>query len=314
LETKENTGDSLGEGESPERRTAVDLEGELGGRRIDRRRLLIRGSATGIAATAAGLGAAPSRAQEATPAPATPVGATAGHDMAGMAAGPMNQGFTVFVPYRAAIVEAAAARLIPTDEHGPGATEAGVVFFIDRQLAKGNMGFRGKTYQPGPFLPGVPTQGDQSALPLRDRFRVGILALDAYAQDAYGQGFVACSPQEQDRLLSDLEQGIPETFGGTTIQAQPLVEAPTEGSIGLETAAGAAGGAQAFFTLLLSWTMAGFFCDPVQGGNRDMVGWKLIGFPGAHVSYADKIEQYNQPFQGEFISLGQYQAQAGDGS
>jgi gluconate 2-dehydrogenase gamma chain len=304
-----------GSAESLEQQTSSDPVGELGGRRIDRRRLLIRGSATGIAATAASLGVASSRAQEATPAPATPVGGMPDHDMAGMATGPQtNQGFTVFVPYHAAIVQAAAARLIPTDEHGPGATEAGVVYFIDRQLARGNMGFRGKEYQLGPFLPGEPTQGDQSALPLRDRFRLGILALDAYAQDTYGRGFVACSPDEQDRLLSDLEQGIPETFGSTAIQAQPLVKAPTEGSIGLETAVGATGGAQAFFTLLLSWTMAGFFCDPVQGGNRDMVGWMLIGFPGAHVSYADEIERYNQPFQGEYISLGQYQEQAAGGS
>jgi gluconate 2-dehydrogenase gamma chain len=285
----------------------------VGGRRIDRRRLLISGSATGIAATVTSLGVASSRSQEATPAPATLAGDMTSHGMAGMAAGAQtNQGFTVFVPYHAAVVQAAAARLIPTDEHGPGATEAGVVFFIDRQLARGNIGFRGRVYQFGPFLPGEPTQGDQSALPLRDRLRLGIIALDAYAQDTYGRGFVACSAQEQDRLLSDLEQGIPEPFGDVAIQAQPLVEAPTERAIGLETDVGVHVGAQAFFTLLLSWTMAGFFCDPVQGGNRDMVGWKLIGFPGAHISYFEEIENYNQPFQGEYISLGQYQEQVGN--
>ena len=65
--------------------------------------------------------------------------------------------------------------------------------------------------------------------------------------------------------------------------------------------------------MLLQWTMAGFFCDPVQGGNRDMVGWKLIGFPGAHIGCADQIENYNQPFDGEYISLGQYQEQVGGG-
>jgi gluconate 2-dehydrogenase gamma chain len=294
---------------APERRTAFDFVGELGGRRIDRRHLLISGSATGIAATAAGLGVVFTRAQD-----ATPVGDTTGHDMAEMAPGPpTNQGFTVFVPAHAAIVQAAAARLIPTDEHGPGATEAGVVYFIDHQLARGNISFRGKVYQLGPFLPGAPTQGNQSALPLRDRFRLGILALDAYAQETYGRGFVACSPQEQDRLLSDLEQGIPESFGETAIQAEPLVEAPTEVPIGLDTSAGVSVGARAFFTLLLSWTRAGFFSDPVHGGNRDMVGWKLIGFPGAHISYVDEIEHYNQPFQGEYISLGQYQEQVGGG-
>ena len=26
--------------------------------------------------------------------------------------------------------------------------------------------------------------------------------------------------------------------------------------------------------------MEGFFADPMYGGNRDKVGWKMIGFPG----------------------------------
>src|SRR5438105_1866570 len=32
-------------------------------------------------------------------------------------------------------------------------------------------------------------------------------------------------------------------------------------------------GAQAFFNLLLTHTIGGFFADPVHGGNRDMVGY-----------------------------------------
>ena len=306
-----------GPAEPTVRTVAFDLVGEMGGRRIDRRRLLTTGAATGLAATAATLGAGGALAQDATPQPGggTPAGGMAGHDMAGMEAGPAtNQGFTVFVPFQAAIIQAAAARLIPTDEHGPGATEAGVVYFIDRQLAKEGMGLRGRQYEHGPFLEGEPNQGDQSQMPVRDRFRLGIFALESFAQQTFNKGFVACSPEEQDKLLSDLEQGIPENFGGAALQAQPLPGSPDQTSnIGLETDAGASVGAEAFFTLLLNWTMAGFFCDPVQGGNRDMVGWKLIGFPGAHISYFNEIEKHNQPFQGEYISLGQYQEQVGGG-
>jgi gluconate 2-dehydrogenase gamma chain len=33
-----------------------------------------------------------------------------------------------------------------------------------------------------------------------------------------------------------------------------------------------------FFDLLRTHTVMGFFCDPSLGGNRDEVGWKLIGF------------------------------------
>ncbi len=55
--------------------------------------------------------------------------------------------------------------------------------------------------------------------------------------------------------------------------------------------------------------IAGFFADPVYGGNRDMVGWKLIGFPGAQMSYAGWITRYGVPFDGPFMSLADHQRQ-----
>ena len=291
-------------------------------RRINRRRLLASGAATGVAAAAVPLAFVAVDAQDGTPAAtpgatpaATPIGtpdAMAGMDMSPGAS--TNQGFTVFVPFQASIIQAAAARIIPTDENGPGATEAGVVYFIDRQLAKEGMGYRGNRYDMGPFLPGEPTQGDQSALPVRDQFRVGIFGLEAYAQSTFGTGFVACTPEQQDQLLTDLSQGKPENFGGASLQAAPVAQGgQMTPNSSLETTQMSTSGATAFFTLLRTFTMAGFFADPVQGGNRDMVGWKTIGFPGAHLSYADVIENYNQPFQGDYISLGQYQEQVGGG-
>ncbi len=39
-------------------------------------------------------------------------------------------------------------------------------------------------------------------------------------------------------------------------------------------------------------TMAGFFSDPIYGGNRDKAGWKVLGFPGLPATYADKIDAY----------------------
>ena len=36
------------------------------------------------------------------------------------------------------------------------------------------------------------------------------------------------------------------------------------------------------------------FGDPMYGGNRDMVGWKLIGYPGAQRQYTpDDIKNPN---------------------
>jgi gluconate 2-dehydrogenase gamma chain len=51
-----------------------------------------------------------------------------------------------------------------------------------------------------------------------------------------------------------------------------------------------------FFALLLENTMEGFFADPIYGGNRDMAGWKLIGFPGARYDYRDWVERHNEPY------------------
>ena len=281
-------------------------------RRVDRRRLLGTAAATGAAAAIIPLTLVAVDAQDATPA-ATPVGMD--HDHMDMPVGPpTNTGFVTFVPYQAAIIQAAAARIIPTDDLGPGATEAGVVFFIDRQIAKGDsMGYRGARYSMGPFEAGTPTQGDQSAMSVRDQFRVGIFALDAYAQATFGTGFVDCTPEQQDELLTNLSNGEPEGFAAG-IQAQPVAQGgQLTMNTSLETTQTSSVGAAAFFTMLRNWTMAGYFSDPVQGGNHDMVGWKLIGFPGAHISYADVIENYNEPYEGEYISLGQYQEQISGG-
>ena len=38
-------------------------------------------------------------------------------------------------------------------------------------------------------------------------------------------------------------------------------------------------------------TKEGFFSDPIHGGNKDMVGWKLINFPGARADFMDWIER-----------------------
>ena len=41
-----------------------------------------------------------------------------------------------------------------------------------------------------------------------------------------------------------------------------------------------------FFGAVRLHTIEGMFCDPMYGGNRDCVGWKLIGFPGAQWGYS----------------------------
>ena len=62
-------------------------------------------------------------------------------------------------------------------------------------------------------------------------------------------------------------------------------------------------GASFFFGLLLANTMEGFFADPIYGGNRDKIGWKLVGFPGVAAVYSDFIDKHNVPYNAEPVSI-----------
>ena len=59
-----------------------------------------------------------------------------------------------------------------------------------------------------------------------------------------------------------------------------------------------------FFRLLRQHTIEGMFCDPMHGGNADMIGWQLIGYPGPQMSWSDHIDQhYGKPFRPKPRSL-----------
>jgi gluconate 2-dehydrogenase gamma chain len=174
-----------------------------------------------------------------------------------------------FTADEAALVEAAVDRLIPPDERGPGGKDAGCAVFIDRQLA-GPYGRSEGLYMKPPFMPGAATQGEQLPEAPAARYRNGLKALADYVKGAFGgRSFSQLSPQEQDRVLAGLEAG----------------------SIALKDVDGAQ-----FFALLLQNTHECFFADPIYGGNRDMAGWKLIGFPGARYDYRDWVERHNQRY------------------
>ncbi|SDC58045.1 gluconate 2-dehydrogenase subunit 3 family protein [Paraburkholderia lycopersici] len=167
-----------------------------------------------------------------------------------------------------AFVEAATDRLIPADSEGPGALEAGVPEFIDRQMdtpyAHGAL-----WYMQGPFQQGVPELGYQLKLVPRDIYRLGIAAANAYCSKAYGKNFDALDAATRDSVLSALEAG----------------EAQLDGVP-----------AAVFFGQLLQNTREGYFCDPIHGGNRDMAAWKMIGFPGARADFMDFVNQNGKAY------------------
>jgi gluconate 2-dehydrogenase gamma chain len=78
-------------------------------------------------------------------------------------------------------LDAAVERLIPSDDLGPGAREAGVTCFIDSQLGSA-WGTHGRNYRSGPWLEGAPEQGFQSRLTPQEIYRIGIQEINAYCR------------------------------------------------------------------------------------------------------------------------------------
>ena len=164
-------------------------------------------------------------------------------------------------------LQAAVARLIPKDDLGPGALEAGVPEFIDRQMntpyAAGS-----NWYMQGPFNPAaVKEMGYQLKLNVREIYRLGIAAANDWCSKNLGKAFADLSAEEQDKALAAMEKGVDAADG---FDALPSAT---------------------FFSMLWGNTKEGFFSDPIHGGNKDMVGWKLIGFPGARADFMDWIER-----------------------
>jgi gluconate 2-dehydrogenase gamma chain len=83
-----------------------------------------------------------------------------------------------FSAAEARVIAAACERIFPSDSNGPGAKEAGVVIYIDRQLA-GPYGADKYRYTKGPFVESVPEHGYQAKENPRESYREGIAKLGA---------------------------------------------------------------------------------------------------------------------------------------
>lgn len=185
--------------------------------------------------------------------------------------------YVFFTADEAAFVEAAVARLIPADDTGPGALEAAVPTYIDRQLA-GAWGAGEQLYRSGPWITTAsPQMGYQLPFTPAELFRKALRALTDEFQRS-GRGLASLPPDDQDAYLQALESDTRD-LGGVP--------------------------SNIFFSSLLEMTVEGFFCDPVYGGNKDMIGWRLIGFPGAYANYYDLVDQYGIAFNRPPMSLAQ---------
>jgi gluconate 2-dehydrogenase gamma chain len=174
-----------------------------------------------------------------------------------------------FTADEGATVEALVDRLIPPDPETPGGKDSGCAVFIDRQLA-GPYGSYQSNYMKGPFQHGTKEQGDQSPLTPSQHYRLGLAALEKHCQAAFGgSGFAKLTDDQKDNLLKGIESGS-ATLPGVD--------------------------GKSFFSILLIDTQQGFFADPIYGGNRDMVAWKMIGYPGARYDYRDWVLRHNERY------------------
>lgn len=103
------------------------------------------------------------------------------------AAVPAREALENLTATEADILEAVVARLIPTDENGPGATEARAAHYIDRALGG-------------------------ALASSRPAYTAGLAALDRYAVASRGRPFVRLAPAEQDAVLTDCEAGRATEF------------------------------------------------------------------------------------------------------
>src|ERR1700690_1993808 len=121
--------------------------------------------------------------------------------------GVSGPGYVFFTPPEVAFVEAAVGRLIPDDPVGPGAVEADVPFFLDRQLA-GKFGRGDHYYLGGPWPKGTPEQGYQSRFSPSQLYRAAMAAIDKHVGANFGSaGFSKLAAEDQDKVLKGLESG-----------------------------------------------------------------------------------------------------------
>jgi gluconate 2-dehydrogenase gamma chain len=83
---------------------------------------------------------------------------------------------------------------------------------------------------------------------IKPALQSGLDVLDRRSQARFNTPFASATPQQRDELLEEMKNSSPTS------------------------------GEARFWDLLVSLTMEGFLGDPSYGGNRDQVGWKLVGF------------------------------------
>jgi gluconate 2-dehydrogenase gamma chain len=137
-----------------------------------------------------------------------------------------------------AVLVAFTGRIIPADENGPGAIEAGAANYINRALSEWN-------------------SNELTTI------RGGLINLNNTANNVFDADFQALSTEQQDELLTAMDEGQIAGFSN----------------------------ASQVFNRLQRLTLEGTFSDPYYGGNQNYIGWDLIGYPGAVMGSAPEMQE-----------------------
>ena len=181
-----------------------------------------------------------------------------------------------FNEHQRVTIEAAMSRIIPTDDQ-PGAREAGTIEFLDRYLSGTGFIYAKPDGSGFEKLQGKRGEAWQQRIGvLGKKYVEGIEELDRRSRVQFDADFVQLSADHQDRILADMERPVRQTEVALEQAEATAAWAPPEPAmqqtnteIELD-----------FFPLLALHTRQGFYADPIYGGNKNRVGWDLIGFDG----------------------------------
>lgn len=179
-------------------------------------------------------------------------------------------GYLSLGPDEATFVEALVDVMCPADALTPRGVECGLALFIDRQLA-GGFGKGERLYLRGPWRGGRPEDGYQLPLTPEQFFKGGLRAADAACRRLHAKSFAELSTGEADAFLLTLSEG------GVADARLSLAEW--------------------FNELVYPLFVQACFADPIYGGNRDKVFWKMVGYPGLPaVNGLNMVKYRGKPF------------------
>jgi gluconate 2-dehydrogenase gamma chain len=108
-------------------------------------------------------------------------------------------------------------------------------------------------------------------------YREGLTGLQAHVRELFPnvEKFSAATPEQQDQILHVLDDQTGPTRRGSR----------------------SSGASSSFFQAVRVHTIQGFLIDPDSGGNRDSVGWKVIGRETEHM-FQPPFGYYDKDYAG----------------